>query len=132
MDGFIRRLQQYDDYMCLGGASVDSIENAENTLGVNFSIEYKEYLKACGMATANGHEFSGIGKSKRLSVVEMTTALRKKITIPNEMYVIEKLGIDGIVVTQDVNGSVYQVYTNGSYTKIAESMLEYLLQSRVL
>ena len=127
MDGFVRSMQQYDDYICLGGVSVDSIENAENTLGVKFSIEYKEYLETCGMATANGHEFSGIGKSSRLSVVEMTTALRKKVNIPNEMYVIEKLDIDGVVVTQDVNGSVYLVYTNGSYTKIAESMLEYLL-----
>lgn len=127
MDGFIRRLQQYDDYMCLGGASVDSIENAENTLGVNFSIEYKEYLKACGMATANGHEFSGIGKSKRLSVVEMTTALRNKVTIPNEMYVVEKLAIDGIVVTQIENGTVYHVYTNGESTKIADSLADYLV-----
>ncbi len=127
MDGFIRCLQQYDDYMCLGGVAVDSIENAENTLGVSFSVEYKEYLKACGMATANGHEFSGIGKSRRLSVVEMTTALRNKVTVPNKMYVVEKLNIDGIVVTQIEDGTVYQVYLNGDSTKIADSLEEYLI-----
>ena len=127
MDGFIRRLQQYDDYICLGGVAIDSIENAENTLGVSFSVEYKEYLKTCGMATANGHEFSGIGKSKRLSVVEMTTALRNRVTIPKEMYVVEKLAIDGIVVTQVENGNVYQVYSNGDSTKIADSLEEYLI-----
>ena len=127
MDGFVRCLQQYDDYICLGGVSADSIENAENTLGVKFSIEYKEYLETCGMATANGHEFSGIGKSSRLSVVEMTTALRNKVNIPNEMYVIEKLCIDGIVVTQIEDGTVYQVYPNGDSTKIADSLEMYLI-----
>ena len=79
------------------------------------------------MATANGHEFSGIGKSRRLSVVEMTTALRNKVTVPNKMYVVEKLNIDGIVVTQIEDGTVYQVYPNGDSTKIADSLEEYLI-----
>lgn len=125
---FVKRLQEFEDYMFLGGSTREEILNAESMLDLQFSEEYREYLGKCGMATANGHEFMGIGKASRLSVVENTQALRDKVIIPKDMYVIEKLAIDGIVVTQDKNGSVYQVYTDGEYTKIAETLYDYLVQ----
>lgn len=113
--------------MELGGVSEVDINKAEKALGLKFAEEYREYLSVCGIATADGHEFTGVGKSQRLNVIEVTNEHRSKNeNIPDDLYVIEDLSIDKIVIWQSVSGAVYQTVGNNNPEKISKSLCEFL------
>lgn len=113
--------------MELGGVSEKDIEAAEMALGLTFAEEYRDYLLNCGIATAGGHEFTGIGKSRRLNVVNVTQEYRRKNkNIPDDLYVVEELGIDKIVIWQSTSGEIYQTVAESKPEKIADSIAEYL------
>lgn len=128
MTDLINILKESDDYVTLGKVVSDSeIQAAENQLGLKFSEEYKNYTRAVGSACADGHEFTGVVDVPRLSVVQATISERERNTnIPADLYVVERLGIDGIIIGQDAAGTVYQTERDGSAEKIADSLAEYL------
>lgn len=127
MNEFIFELRNMDYYREMGGVSKSVINEAENILDLKFSNEYSEYLEMCGTATADGHEFTGLGRSQRLSVVAVTEKNRKiNNNITKGLYVIEELGIDRIVIWQSVSGEIYQTVGDSKPDKIAESIAEYL------
>ena len=127
MKSFIDRMKECDDYMELGGVSEEIIKNAEAMLGISFADDYRAYLVKCGIATVDGHEFTGLGRAKRLDVVTVTMNERKRNPhIPKEMYVIETIGMDRVVIWQDYRGFIYQSVCNDSPNKIAESLQAYL------
>ncbi len=109
------------------GASEEQIEKAEEALKVSFANDYKEYLRVCGAIMVNGHELTGISKAEHMDVVNVTREGRK-YDLPEDtekMYVIEDLGIDGILIWQDSEGKIYEIQ-NGRKKKIGESLEEYL------
>ncbi len=108
------------------GASDDEIKNAEIALSLKFSDDYKAYTKRFGALSFEGHEFTGVVKSKRLDVVENTLSKRKLFAdLPSNYYVIENLGIDGMTIFQNEAGSIY-LYSKGCKNKkIANSLDEY-------
>ena len=109
MSQFVNKLKKFDDFIELGGVSQDEINRAENILGVKFAEEYIEYLLECGVASADGHEFTGICKSKRLNVVDVTKEeLAKVEDFPEGAYVVEQAHIDGVVVWQTKEGAIYE------------------------
>ena len=126
MSQFVKELKRFEDFMQLGGVSNEEIKNAEDRLGVKFAKEYKEYLKECGVATADGHEYTGICKSNRLDVVLVTEKERSvELEISDTAYVVEQTHIDGIVIWQTTDGTIYQSQGN-SYKKINNSLVEYI------
>lgn len=128
MNDFVKRLQDYDDFMSgRKGATDSEIQEAEKALGLSFSKEYREYTGQLGIATADGHEFTGIAEMPRLNVVHVTKSEKRKNSgIPENFYVVERVGIDGIVIWQDQQGNVYEAINVGTAEKIAESLAEYL------
>lgn len=107
-------------------ASNDEIENAEIALSLKFSDDYKAYTKQFGAVSFEGHEFTGVVKSKRLDVVENTLSKRKLFpNLPSNYYVIENLGIDDITIFQNEVGSIYLYSKGGDNKKIANSLVEY-------
>lgn len=68
---FVQALESSADLYRLTGVSVERIKLAEELLNVEFTNEYKEYLSAFGVASANAHEFTGICQSPRLNVVDV-------------------------------------------------------------
>ena len=79
------------------------------------------------MASANGHEFTGILKSERLNVVDATLrARRKNSNIPLTLYVVEELQIDGLIIWQDESGTVYRAMSGERPTKISDSLADYV------
>lgn len=125
MNSFINRMKECDDYMELGGVSEENIKKAEAMLGISFADDYRVYLAECGIATADGHEFTGLGRAKRLDVVTATLSARKENSnIPENMYIVESIGIDGLQLWQDSKGNMYQYMPNGGMEKIADSLLE--------
>lgn len=109
------------------GASNDDIKKAEETLNVFFSKEYTQYLAEFGFVIYEGHELTGICKTKRLNVVDVTLREREMSPeIPETWYVIEELNIDGIVIWQSSTGEIYQTSPNREPVKICDTLAEYI------
>ena len=124
---FIKKLKKFEDFVSAKGASEESIKQAEDTLGVAFAKEYKDYLRECGIAAADGHEFTGITTSDRLSVVSVTESARNNMDNPPEgLYVVERAQIDGILIWQAQDGTVYKTVKGNAPEEIAKSLAEYL------
>lgn len=127
MADIIKILNKLDDFNCLEGADEQAIISAETELGVKFASDYKKYLSEYGLASADGHEFTGIVKSSRLNVVDVTIRLKKKFkNAPNDAYVLEELNIDDIVIFQTSDGSIYKALPKTNFIKVANSFSEYL------
>lgn len=127
MTDIIRSLQNKQNLFFTEGASETEIVRAENKLGLKFSSEYCDYLAKFGVATIQGHEFTGICNSNRLSVVDVTLNERNKYSeIPLDWYVIERTNIDGIVVWQATNGTIFQSAPNQRVNKLCGSFTEYI------
>jgi cell wall assembly regulator SMI1 len=126
----IDRLQNMENFISLGGVSEDKISEVETDMGITFAGDYREYLKKFGIATVDDHEFTGIGKSQRLSVDKVTQKERSKNDlIPKNLYVIEELGIDGITIWQSGTGEIYQSVSGEIPYVICKSFLEYIESS---
>ena len=127
MTNIIHLLQNLPDFCSLTGASEQSIQDAEERLGVNFSTEYREYVSSFGVASANGHELTGVCKPTRLNVVNVTLAEREvHSNVPANWYVIEQANIDGIVIWQAPSGEIYQTTPNTNPQLIYSSLAEYI------
>lgn len=108
-------------------ATDEAISNAEEALALHFSEEYKEYVKKYGVATFDEHDLSGIMPGYRLDVVTMTNDVREMYeSLPTNLYMIEDAYIDGIIILQSEDGSIYQVVPYDQPTKIANTLLEYI------
>lgn len=128
MSELIETMKKYEDFVDMAkGASQSEIEEAEKELGVTFSEEYKNYTKEAGSASANGHELTGVVESKRLNVISATKdAKLKNENIPSNLYVVEAIGVDGIIAWQDSFGVVYESGYKSDVKKVAESLAEYV------
>lgn len=111
------------------GVSDTLIADAEKTLNLSFSSEYKEYLKTYGIAAYDGHELTGITKSPRVNVVDVTIDEReRKPEIPANLYVIEETGVEEIVIWQSEDGKIFYSAPNQELTQLCDSFAEYVLK----
>lgn len=92
------------------GVSADEVKNAEARLGVQFPDQYKQFLQECGIMSFGSHELLGLGVSGYLNVVE-TTETERTIGhgIPAGCFVIENVGVDGVLIVMDSSGNVYSI-----------------------
>lgn len=108
------------------GASEQEISDAESELELKFSNEYADYLRVFGSAMLNGHFLTGLSKAKQMNVVLVTNRERKfNEAVPNNLYVIENTGLDGIIIWQDEKGTIYSSSDSG-IKKVCGSLAEYL------
>ena len=115
------------NYIGSNGRTEKEIDKAEKVLGISFAKDYREYLKEIGLACFDGHELTGLTKTERLNVVYVTREHREQIGKDvSSWYVIEEAGIDGIVLWQSSNGTVYETAPNSKSKKIAKSLAEYI------
>ena len=127
MSNFVEILKNLDGYVSLQGVTSQAVSDAEDALSLKFSKEYRDYLIECGVASADGHEFTGIANSKRLNVVDVTIAEKEKNpVIPKELYVVERTQIDGLIIWQSVDGTVFQSVGATKPERICASLSEYL------
>ena len=115
------------NYIGSNGRTEKEIDKAEKVLGISFAKDYREYLKEIGLACFDGHELTGLTKTDRLNVVSVTRQHREQIGRDvSSWYVIEEAGIDGIVLWQSSDGTVYETAPNSKSKKIAKSLAEYI------
>jgi len=123
----IENIKNKDDLITGRPVGLDIIEEAEKKLKLRFSVDYKEYLSEFGFAVFEEHELTGICNGKRLDVVKNTLEEREcNRFLSNEWYVIECLGIDGVVIWQNEKGEIIQTTPDGSINKICDSLCEYI------
>lgn len=120
-------MENLPDFFGLSGASEDQIASAERQLQTRFAEDYRKYLAACGVASVNGHELTGICASARLNVVSVTQEMVSQHpgALPG-WYVIEQANIDGIVIWQAPDGTVYQTQPNTEAMQISSGLLAYI------
>ena len=127
MTSIVNKLRTLQAFCSLTGVSMEQIADAEKALTLCFADDYREYLLSFGIASSDGHEFTGICNSKRLNVVDVTLA-EKSITpgIPQDWYVLEEANIDGIVIWQNSIGKIFQTQPGREAVKLADSICDYL------
>lgn len=118
---------ELDDIFYLDQPEEDAIKNAELELDLSFSYEYKEYVRTGGAICGGGIELTGITKFERLNVVSVTKR-EKRINplIDDDMYVVEVVGIDGMVVLQNETGTIFTAQPNVAPKKLFNSLSEYV------
>lgn len=126
MSNLLEKMRCKPDFCAETGATVFQIEQAEKSLGLNFALDYKEYLHEFGAVSFGGHELTGFSTDKNLNVVEATKKNWEKHNVGKNLYVIEEAHIDGIVIWQSELGCVYQTSPSSLAIKIANSLLEYI------
>jgi hypothetical protein len=130
MSKFTDLLKSLPDFTPTKGASEKAISKAERELGVEFSDEWREYLSEFGQADVNGHELTGITKTDRLNIVKVTKEERKtNPKISDTYYVIENTGMDGVIIWQDTDGTIYRSKPNGKVQKSKLTLLGFLKHS---
>lgn len=123
----VKLIQSKTDIITHSPTSLDLIRQAEKELNVLFAKDYVDYVSSFGIAIFDGHELTGICDKKRLDVVRNTMEERElNPFVPDDWYVIENIGVDGIIIWQDKTGKIYQSMLSGQKEYIANSLVEYL------
>ena len=122
-------IRSLPDFIGSNGRSEEEILECEKQLGLRFAEDYREYLEQVGLTCFNGRELTGICKEKRLNVVAVTMSEREQNeSIPPDFYVIEETGLDGVVVWQSSEGTIYATIPGALPQRICESFTAYLQQ----
>ena len=130
MENIVNILKEQASFRSLGPVAIEDIKKMEQDLRLEFSEEYKAYVQEFGVATFDGHEFTGICSFPRLNV--MNVSQEEWILnpyVPKDWYVIEQANIDGVVIWQRTDGTVFQTVQGGKPVQIAESLADYILKS---
>ena len=132
MADILEVIDRLPELITLKAASVEDVENIEIELALPLSEEYKEYLLKYGAVMADDTELTGFAKSPNRDVVQVTkrewSANHK---IPHNLYVIENLGIEGLIIWQDVSGKIYESSPGKKPKLIDTSLSEYLLKKNI-
>ena len=114
-------------FVALKGADEEAVKLAEQTLGVRFADEYRQYVLACGAASFEGHELTGVCHIPRLNVVDVTEEERNFVeNIPKDWYVIEQTHMDGIVFWQAHGGEIYSSSPERKPQRVFDSLHDYI------
>ena len=122
----IELIKEQPNFYSLGSISEEEIILAEERLGINFADDYKSILLQFGAITFSGHELTGIFKSKRLNVVDVTLSERDINPNTKDLYVVEIANVDSIIIWQGTDGAVYRTKNASKPVKIGTSLAEYL------
>ena len=128
MADIVNILQEQPSIYAMTGASREDIKTAEQSLDLHFAADYIKYVAAFGAVSFSNHELTGVCKSKRLSVVDVTIKERSNNTVPDDWYVLEQTGIDDVVIWQATNGEVHQTSPRAPHKKICNSLSDYILK----
>ncbi len=106
--------------------TLEQLEDAQRKLGITFPNSYANLLKKYGTISFYATEWNGLNTDSYLNVVFCTLEERKRYpAFPNNMFVLENIGIDGILTLCDEKGIIYS-WQDGSCYKLSDSLSSYL------
>ena len=127
MSKIIDVINGLENLLPLKPALIEAVENIEIELALPLAEEYKEYLLKYGAIMADDVELTGVAKSKNRDVVQVTQReWMSNSKIKHNLYVVENIGIEGIIIWQDGSGKIYESSPNNGAKQIADSLAEYL------
>ena len=131
MSKIIDVINNLSELLTTGAADSVSIDNAEKELGLKFATEYKEYLGEFGSVLADDVEITGIAQSKNRNVITVTKReWELNPQVEHNMYVVENLAVDGIIIWQDESGNIFESMPNKRIIKVADSLADYILSQK--
>jgi hypothetical protein len=126
---FTEAIKLMPSYIGSKGRSEEEIKQAEKVLDIYFAKDYRKYLEEIGLACFDGHEFTGLTDTTRLNVMEVTKEYREQLGDEvSSWYVIEEVGMDGIIIWQTPDGIIYGTTPSSKTVKIADSLFEYIFK----
>ena len=127
----IQAINELDHLCVLLPATLSAVSEAEQALGLRFAPDYKAYVLQFCAISACGIELTGVTTSRRLDVVSVTKQERARNScIPLNMYVIENMATDGLLILQDASGAVYAAAPLGKPHKVFDSLTAYVNASQ--
>ena len=110
----------------IGTCTNEVIQDAEKRLDISFPEEYKDFLRYFKAGSFMGMELMGVDTMAYLDTVSNTISERENNDrFPKDCFVLENLGIEGMLTIVDEAGKVYS-YCNGKTEKLADSLVGYL------
>ena len=120
----IKKLPEMESFLPVSNEIIESIEEK---LKIKFAEDYKEYLLTFGAVCSDIISISGICDDSYMNVIDLTLDAKSvNEQIPKNFYVIEDIGVDGLVIWQDETGAIYQSIPFRAPEKIYNSLSEYL------
>ena len=129
----IEIIENLPDLLSLKPARDKDIKAAELKLNLKFAEDYIAYIKKFGAISFKGSELTGVVDAPRLNVVNATLKereLNKSLSLNKELYVIESLGIEGVLILQNAKGEIFELKVNGEPEKIFDNLGEYLCRRK--
>ena len=103
----------------------DKVVKAEQDLGLSFAEDFREFLLTFGQTDIENHEITGVV----LDNVVVASKDERQYTHSDtqDMYVIENLGFDGLIIWQNTAGEIFQTVPDKLVKpeKIYNSLVEY-------
>ena len=97
-------------------------------MSLTLADDYKDYISTFGAILTDDIELTGFSKSKNRNVVDVTVREHQyNKLVSSNLYVIENLAVDGIIIWQDENGIIYEPSPNNKEKKIANSLYDYIV-----
>ena len=123
----IEEIREIEKLYHAQGCDESQIKKAEKDLNMEFPNEYKEYLKEYGAISFFGTEWTGLNVEDYIDVVRVTVKERElNKNFPLKYFVLENLGIDGLLTIVSENGKVFSWNPDGKINLIAENLVYYL------
>ena len=130
MESLVDYIKRSDDALYGGSIKKSLVKEIEKQLDLTFSDEYKTYLYEFGITAISGHELTGISDSNNTNVKDVTEEeWQYNNLVSHSLYVVEKTGIDGIVIWQNQKGEIYQTFQGTSPVKIYNSLYEFIVKN---
>ena len=127
MENIISVIKKLEGLRYSKGVSEIEIKCAEERLNLVFSDDYKMYLESFGTISAKGIELTGLNVSSRINVVDVTLNERElNPNIPSNMYVIENIAIESILILQNEKSEIFEARATGKVNKIHNNLSDYL------
>lgn len=128
MSKLVDYINELEDVIALSPATENDIKNIEQELSLTLADDYKDYISTFGAILTDDIELTGFSKSKNRNVVDVTVREHQyNKSVSSNLYVIENLAVDGIIIWQDENGIIYESSPNNKEKKIANSLYDYIV-----
>jgi len=111
----------------LGLCTLEEIKAAEQTLGLKFSDEYIELITIFGTLSTDYLDISSTLKDPFYDVVHLTNEVRNRYSgLPQDLYVIYDVHVDGVVILQNESGKVFAIDESSSLMEAYESLAAFI------
>jgi len=127
MENIISIIKKLPEMESFAPVNNETIKIVEEKLNVKFAEDYKEYLLTFGAVCSDIIGISGICDESYMNVLDLTLDAKSvNEQVPQNFYVIEDVGVDGLVIWQDETGAIYQSIPNRPPENIYNTLSEYL------